>query len=96
MNFTYLFNDFEDSYSILEQDAGYILMDNLQDVSKFLSVYCPFISADSDILLKRSVRSGLSLAGWKPRQGKAQAQKQAVEFWEFDWVRSSKEAMPCR
>ena len=30
---------------------------------------------------KGSVRSGLSLAGWKPRQNKAQ---QAVEWWEFD------------
>lgn len=61
VNFTYLLDDFEGSYSTVEQDAGYILVDNLQD---------------------RSYRSGLSLAGWKPRQNKAQ---QAVEWWEFDW-----------
>ncbi|ETN42703.1 uncharacterized protein HMPREF1541_01861 [Cyphellophora europaea CBS 101466] len=29
-----------------------------------------------------SVRSGLSLAGWKPKKD---AQKQAVEWWYFDW-----------
>jgi len=61
VDFTNLFNDYQAAYSTLQQDAGYILADNLQD---------------------RSVRSGLSLAGWHPRQNKAQ---QAVEWWQFDW-----------
>ena len=57
-----MIDDFEDDpYSTLEQDAGYILSNNLQD---------------------RSVRSGLSLAGWKPRQD---MKAQAVEWWEFDF-----------
>lgn len=33
-------------------------------------------------LQDRSVRSGLSLAGWKPGPD---PQAQAVEWWEFDW-----------
>jgi len=45
VDYTDLLDDYETDYSTLEQDAGYILSDNLQD---------------------RSVRSGLSLAGWKP------------------------------
>lgn len=61
VNFTGLLDDFEDAYSTLEQDAGDILTQNLQD---------------------RSVRSGLSLAGWKPGKDAA---AQAVEWWQFDW-----------
>ncbi|KAI9838848.1 MAG: hypothetical protein M1819_004055 [Sarea resinae] len=60
VDYTDLLDDFEDAYSVLEQDAGYILSENLQD---------------------RSVRSGLSLAGWKPKSMEAQA----VEWWEWDW-----------
>ncbi|MCJ1223849.1 hypothetical protein MMC12_000492 [Toensbergia leucococca] len=56
-----LLDDFEDAYSILEEDAGYILSENLQD---------------------QSVRSGLSLSGWKPGKNMA---AQATEWWEFDW-----------
>ena len=33
MNFTDLFGVYEDAYSTLEQDAGYILSGNLQDQS---------------------------------------------------------------
>ncbi len=36
----------------------------------------------TDNLQDISVRSGLSLAGWKPRKD---PQKQAVEWWYFDW-----------
>ncbi|KAL8834954.1 MAG: hypothetical protein Q9170_003531 [Blastenia crenularia] len=61
VNFTTLLDDYEDAYSTLEQDAGNLLTQNLQD---------------------RSVRSGLSLAGWKPGKDAA---AQAVEWWEFDW-----------
>ena len=45
----------------MEQDAGYILSENLQD---------------------RSVRSALSLAGWKPKKN---MEAQATEWWQFDW-----------
>lgn len=61
VDYTGLLDDFEDAYSTLEQDAGDILSQNLQD---------------------RSVRSGLSLAGWKPGQNKA---AQAIELFEFDF-----------
>ncbi|KAL8808171.1 MAG: hypothetical protein Q9182_000235 [Xanthomendoza sp. 2 TL-2023] len=33
VNFTYLLDDYEDAYSTFEQDAGYILVQNLQDRS---------------------------------------------------------------
>lgn len=63
VDFTNVIDDFQNNaYSILEQDAGYILTNDLQD---------------------RSVRSGLSLAGWKPRRNDMKAQ--AVEWWEWDW-----------
>ncbi|MCJ1309385.1 hypothetical protein MMC25_003044 [Agyrium rufum] len=62
VDYSDLIDEFEDTpYSIYEQDAGYILSENLQD---------------------RSVRTGLSLAGWKPKKN---MQAQAVEWWEFDW-----------
>ena len=62
VDYTDLIDEFEDDpYSTLEQDAGYILLDNLQD---------------------RSVRSGLSLAGWKPKND---SHAQAVEWWEWDF-----------
>lgn len=61
-DFTDVIADFENNaYSTLEEDAGYILINNLQD---------------------RSVRSGLSLAGWKPGKD---MEAQAVEWWEWDW-----------
>ncbi|KAK3673258.1 hypothetical protein LTR78_006803 [Recurvomyces mirabilis] len=56
-----LLSNYEDAYATLEQDAGTILVENLQD---------------------RSVRSGLRLADWNPARD---AQKQAVEWWEWDW-----------
>ena len=66
MDFTALIDEYQASaYSALEQDAGHILKENLQD---------------------RSVRAGLSLAGWKPRKD---MQAQAVEWWEFDWEYAS-------
>ncbi|KAL8687288.1 MAG: hypothetical protein Q9218_006495 [Villophora microphyllina] len=61
VDFTRLLDEFEDAYSILEQDAGRILTQNLQD---------------------RSMRSGLSLAGWKAGKDAA---AQTVEWWEFDF-----------
>jgi len=62
VDFTDVIEEFEDDpYTTLEQDAGYILIDNLQD---------------------RSVRSGLSLAGWKPAKD---MHAQAVEWWEWDF-----------
>jgi polyamine oxidase len=65
VDYTDLLDDYETDYSTLEQDAGYILSDNLQD---------------------RSVRSGLSLAGWKPGKD---PQAQTAEWWEFDWEYAS-------
>ncbi|KAL8721307.1 MAG: hypothetical protein Q9225_001967 [Loekoesia sp. 1 TL-2023] len=70
VNFTNLLDDFEDAYSTLEQDAGYILTRNLQD---------------------RSIRAGLSLAGWKPGKDAA---AQAVEWWEFDWESKALKSLP--
>lgn len=61
VNYTYILDDFEDPYATLEQAAGAILTENLQD---------------------KSVRTGLSLANWKPKKD---MQRQAVEWWEFDW-----------
>lgn len=61
MNFTYLLDDFDGAYTPLEQDAGVLLSQNLQD---------------------RTMRAGLSLAGWKPKKSAA---AQAVEWWIFDW-----------
>ena len=65
VDFTDLIDDFEDDYSTLEQDAGYILDQNLQD---------------------RSVRTGLSLSGWKPGKNTA---AQTAEWWEFDFEYAS-------
>ncbi|KAF2465287.1 amine oxidase [Lindgomyces ingoldianus] len=64
VNYTNLLDDFEDAYAAMEQGAGYILADNLQD---------------------QSTRTGLSLAGWKPKKNMA---AQAVEWWEWDWETS--------
>ncbi|KAL9608515.1 MAG: hypothetical protein Q9167_006666 [Letrouitia subvulpina] len=61
VNFTYLLDDFDDAYASLEQAAGVLLSQNLQD---------------------RTMRAGLSLAGWKPKKSAA---AQAVEWWIFDW-----------
>ncbi|KAI1102605.1 putative flavin-containing polyamine oxidase [Jackrogersella minutella] len=59
-----LFDEFEAAYATLEQDAGYIITENLQD---------------------SSIRAGLSLAGWKPKQD---MHAQALEWWEWDWETS--------
>jgi polyamine oxidase len=61
VNFTYILDEFEEAYATLEQAAGVILSENLQD---------------------RSYRTGLSLADWKPKKN---MQRQAVEWWDFDW-----------
>ena len=61
VDFTPLIDEYDEAYALVEQDAGYLLSDNLQD---------------------RSMRSGLDLAGWKPRQNKA---AQAVEWLVFDF-----------
>ncbi|KAF2093608.1 putative flavin-containing polyamine oxidase [Rhizodiscina lignyota] len=66
-DFDPLWDEFDDAYSRLEQDAGYILTDNLQD---------------------RTVRSGLSLAEWKPRLKDDMMAAYAVEWWEWDWETS--------
>ncbi|TVY48654.1 Polyamine oxidase [Lachnellula occidentalis] len=60
-DFTGLLDDFEDAYTTVEQDAGTILTQNLQD---------------------RTMRTGLSIADWKPKKD---MQLQAAEWWEFDW-----------
>ena len=56
-----LLDDYENAYSTVEQDAGTILTQNLQD---------------------RTMRTGLSIADWKPKKD---MQMQAAEWWEFDW-----------
>lgn len=61
VDYTNLINTYGIAYSTVEQDAGYILTDNLQD---------------------RSLRSGLSLASWKPRVDK---EARAIEWWQFDF-----------
>jgi polyamine oxidase len=60
-DFAGLLDDYEDDYSTVEQDAGTILTQNLQD---------------------RTMRTGLSIADWKPKKN---MQQQAAEWWEFDW-----------
>ena len=54
-----MLDDFENAYATMEQNAGYILTENLQD---------------------QSTRTGLALAGWKPKKDMA---AQAVEWWEW-------------
>ncbi|KAL9637820.1 MAG: hypothetical protein Q9164_001963 [Protoblastenia rupestris] len=61
VDYTNLFDIFDEAYAVVEQDAGYIFTENLQD---------------------RSFRSGLSLAGWKPRMNK---QAGAVEWFGVDF-----------
>jgi polyamine oxidase len=60
-DFAGLLDDYETAYATVEQDAGTILTDNLQD---------------------RTMRTGLSIADWKPKKN---MQAQAAEWWEFDW-----------
>lgn len=60
-DYTNLLDDYETAYATVEQDAGYMVSDNLQD---------------------RSMRSGLSVADWKPKKD---MNTQAAEWWEFDW-----------
>lgn len=64
-DFTALNSDYQTAYSTLEQDAGYILKENLQD---------------------RSVRAGLTLAGWKPKRN---MEAQAVEWLNLDFEYAS-------
>jgi polyamine oxidase len=61
VNYSYILDEFDEPYATMEQAAGTILVENLQD---------------------KSVRTGLSLANWKPKKD---MQRQAVEWWEFDW-----------
>lgn len=61
VDYTSLLNDYQTAYAIVQQDAGVLLANNLQD---------------------RSMRAGLSLAGWNPRKD---ANAQAAEWWQFDW-----------
>ena len=60
-DYSSLLDDYGNAYSTVEQDAGEILVQNLQD---------------------RSMRVGLSVAGWKPKKDML---AQAAEWWEFDW-----------
>lgn len=57
VDFTPLLDEFEEAWTVFEQDAGYLLTENIQD---------------------RSMRAGISLAGWKPKKDMA---RQAVEWW---------------
>jgi polyamine oxidase len=61
VNYNYMLDDYETAYALLEEDAGTIWSENVQD---------------------RSVRAGLSVAGWNPKKD---MQQQAAEWWEFDW-----------
>lgn len=61
VNYSSLLNDYQNAYSIVQEDAGVLLANNLQD---------------------RSMRSGLSLAGWNPKKD---PNAQAAEWWQFDW-----------
>ncbi|OCL00547.1 amine oxidase [Cenococcum geophilum 1.58] len=63
-DYSSMLDDFENVYATMEQNAGYILTENLQD---------------------QSTRTGLALAGWKPKKDMA---AQAVEWWEWDWETS--------
>src|ERR1700694_2846711 len=60
VDYTGLLNDYQTAYAIVQQDAGLLLANNLQD---------------------RSMRAGLSLAGWNPKKD---ANAQAAEWWQFD------------
>jgi polyamine oxidase len=59
-----LIDNYETAYAEVEQYAGYILTENLQD---------------------SSMRGGLSLKGFKPKQNMA---AQAAEWWSWDWETS--------
>jgi polyamine oxidase len=61
VDYSNLLDELDEAYTQYEIDAGYIITDNLQDMS---------------------VRSALTLAGWKPRKDPA---RQAAEWWYFDW-----------
>ncbi len=65
IDYTRLLDRFDDIYTSYEEDAGYMLTQNLLDTS---------------------VRSALSLAGWRPRKN---MMAQAVEWWHFDWEYSA-------
>lgn len=55
-----LLDDYDAAYEIASEQAGIILMNNLQD---------------------QTSRTGLALAGWKPKRGDMKAQ--AVEWWKW-------------
>lgn len=61
-DFDPLWDHFDDAYTSVEQAAGYIFTEELQDTS---------------------TRSGLSLAGWKPRLTDDQMAAYAIEWWEW-------------
>ena len=61
MDFSNYIQEYEDSYSILEQDAGFILLDNLQDRCVYLGVFSHFVpSPESWIMFLEQDRSQLS------------------------------------
>ena len=61
LDYSDLLDNYDNAYSLVEEDAGEILLNNLED---------------------HSFRTGLSVAGWKPKKNMLQ---QASEWWEFDW-----------
>ncbi len=60
------------------------LLDDFEDAYADLEKDAGYILTQN--LQDRSVRSGLSLVGWKPGKDAA---AQAVEWWEFDWEYAS-------
>lgn len=60
-DFSQLLADYQTAYTKVEQDAGTLVSNNMQD---------------------RSMRSGLSIAGWNPKKD---MNAQAAEWWQFDW-----------
>jgi polyamine oxidase len=78
-------NTYSDYDSILTyNETGYV---NYTDVFDEIDVAYEEYEIDAgytitDNLQDTSVRSGLALAGWKPRKD---PQKQAIEWWYFDW-----------
>jgi polyamine oxidase len=61
VDYSNLLNDYSNAYGNVQQDAGVLWANNLQD---------------------RSMRAGLSIAGWNPKKD---PNAQAAEWWQFDW-----------
>lgn len=61
VDFLDLLTELEDAYTMLQQNAGNMITNNLLDYS---------------------VRSGLSIAGWKPMKDPKMS---ALEWFYFDW-----------